>query len=93
MTSPSKFYHVIQIVLKMCSCDQSLETVAFVGQNLSQPQFYKDLTRKIDFFEGSVVKVLKIKARMFWGLTPTFAEVTEKDWYEGSFCPTLSPPS
>ena len=52
MTSPSKFYHVIQIILKMCSCDQSLETVAFLRQNLSQPQFYKDFTRKIAFFEG-----------------------------------------
>ena len=36
----------------MCSCDQSLVTVAFLWQKLSQPQFYKDLTRKTAFFEG-----------------------------------------
>ena len=39
-----KFYHVIQIKLCMCSCDQGLATVAFVWEKLSQPQFYKDLT-------------------------------------------------
>ena len=35
----------------MCSCDQILVTVAFLRENLSQPQFYKDLTRKTAFFE------------------------------------------
>ena len=36
----------------MCSCDQSLVTVAFLWEKLSQPQFYKDLARKNAFFEG-----------------------------------------
>ena len=36
----------------MCSCDQSLVTAAFLWEKLSQPQFYKDLTRKTAFFEG-----------------------------------------
>ena len=36
----------------MCLCDQSLVTVAFLLEKLSQPQFYKDLTRKTAFFEG-----------------------------------------
>ena len=36
----------------MRSCDQSLVTVAFLWEKLSQPQFYKDLTRKTAFFEG-----------------------------------------
>ena len=36
----------------MCSCDQSLVTLAFLWEMLSQPQFYKDLTRKTAFFEG-----------------------------------------
>ena len=36
----------------MSSCDQSLVTVAFLWEKLSQPQFYKDLTKKIAFFEG-----------------------------------------
>ena len=30
----------------MCSCDQSLVTVAFLSEKLSQPQLYKDLTRR-----------------------------------------------
>ena len=51
MTSPTKFYHEIQIILYVCSCDQSLITVAFLWKKLSQPQFYKDLTRKTAFFE------------------------------------------
>ena len=52
MTSPTKCYHVIQIILLICSCDQSLVTAAFLWEKLSQPQFYKDLTRKTTFFEG-----------------------------------------
>ena len=36
----------------MCSCDQSLVTLAFLWEKLSQPQFYKDLTRKTAFSEG-----------------------------------------
>ena len=51
MTSPTKIYHVIQIILPMCSCDQSLITVAFLWEKLSQPQFYKDFTKKTAFFE------------------------------------------
>ena len=36
----------------MWSCDQSLVTVAFPWEKLSQPQFYKDFTWKTAFFEG-----------------------------------------
>ena len=50
MTSPTKFHHVIEI-LYMCSCDQSLVTVAFLREKLSQSEFYKDLPRKTTFFE------------------------------------------
>ena len=95
--SSTKFYHVIQILLYMCSCDQSLAILAFLWKKLSQPQFYKELNRKIAFFEGwscfkfnnlrlplgtnlkfyiSVAKGLKLKVRKFWGLIPTFVEVT-----------------
>ena len=42
----NKFYHAIQIILQMYSCDQSLVTEAFLWEKLSQPQFYNDLTRK-----------------------------------------------
>ena len=52
MTLPTKFYHVIQIILYVCSYYQSLVTVAFLWGRLLQPQFYKDLTRKTAFFEG-----------------------------------------
>ena len=110
-TSPAKLYHVNQIILQMCSCDQSLVTVAFLWETLSQPQFYKDLTKNTAFFEGlssckfnnlelalgtnlkfytSVEKGLKLKVRKFWGLIPTFLEVTRKrlvgdlfDWMGG----------
>ena len=34
------------------SCVQSLVNVAFPWEKLSQPQFYKDLARKNNFFEG-----------------------------------------
>ena len=36
----------------MYLCDQSLLTVAFLWEKLSQTQFYKDLTGKTAFFEG-----------------------------------------
>ena len=52
MTSPSKFCQMTKIILWMWSCDQSLVSLAFVKEKLSQPQFYKDLTRKTAFFEG-----------------------------------------
>ena len=79
MTSPTKFYHVTQILLQMHSCDQSFVT---------QLQFYKYLTRKKDLSEGcswfkfsnlelvlvvafksyiSVTKGLKLKLRKFLG--------------------------
>ena len=51
MTLPATFYHVTEITLQMQSCNQSLVTLAFLGEKL-QPQFYKDFTRKTTFFEG-----------------------------------------
>ena len=36
----------------MRSCDQSLVALAFLRVQLSQSQFYKDLTKKNAFFEG-----------------------------------------
>ena len=52
----NKCYDVIisvdGITNKILSCDQSLVTLAFLSEKLSQPQFYKDLTRKTAFFEG-----------------------------------------
>ena len=89
----------------MSSSDQSLVTAAFLWKNLSQPQFYKDLTRKTAFFEGwswfsfnklglalgtnlkfytSVTKGLKLKVRKFWGLIPTFVEVTRETFESNS---------
>ena len=52
MRSPTKFYHMIQIIFYMCSYEQSLVTLAFLWEKLSWPQFHKDLTRKTAFSEG-----------------------------------------
>ena len=38
-TSPTKFYHVTQIILLMWSFDQSLVNIAFLWEKLSKPQF------------------------------------------------------
>ena len=110
MTSPTKFYHVIQIILQICSCDQSLVTLVFLWEKLSQPQFYKDLTRKAAFFEElfwfkfnslelvlstnlkfyiSPAKVLKLKLRKFWGLIPTYVEVTGEKLVEAFLQPNF----
>ena len=51
MTSSTNFHHVIQIISQIRSCDQSLVTVAFLWKKLTQPQFYKGLTRKTSFFD------------------------------------------
>ena len=51
MMLPIKFDHVIQMILYIWSPDQSLVTAAFLWVKLSQPQFYKDLTKKIAFFK------------------------------------------
>ena len=41
-------------------------------------------------FYTSIAKGLKLKARKFWGLIPTFAEGTEEKLIEGAFlAPTL----
>ena len=34
-------------------------------------------------FYTSVEKGLKLKVKKFWGLIPTFVEVTGKEWYRG----------
>ena len=52
MTSRKKFCFVTQIILQIWSCDQSLVTLASLGEKLSQPQFYEDLTRETTFLEG-----------------------------------------
>ena len=54
MTSPTKFYDIIQIILLICSFDESLVALVFLWEKLSQPQFYKDLTRKTTFLRGGL---------------------------------------
>ena len=45
----------------MWSCDQSLVTIAFLWEKLSQPHFYEDLTRKtIDFVRYSWLKFINL---------------------------------
>ena len=86
----------------MCSCDQSLVTVAFLWEKLSQRQFYKDLTRKgyswFKFnnlelalgsnlkFYTSMAKGLKVKVRKIWGLIPLFVENTGEKLVGGPLC-------
>ena len=43
-------------------------------------------------FYTSVAKTLKVKVRKFWGLFPTFLEVTGEKLVEGAFCTPPSPP-
>ena len=54
MTSQTKFYHVIQIILQMWSCEQSLVTLAFLWEKLSLSQFYKVLTKSL-FLRGGLI--------------------------------------
>ena len=54
MTSQNKIYHVIQVILKMRSCDQGLVTLAFLGEKLSKSQFYKDLSGKTAFLRSGL---------------------------------------
>ena len=51
MTSPTKCYYMIQIILQLWSFYQSLVTPVFLWDKLSWHQFHKDLTRKT-VFEG-----------------------------------------
>ena len=92
----TKLYHLIQIILSMWLCDQSLITLAFSWEKLSKPQFYKDLTRKTAFFEEwswfkfnnlglTLGTNLKLKVRKFWGLVTTFVEVTGEKLMWGLF--------
>ena len=54
----------------MWSCDQSLVIPALLLKKLSQPQFYKDLTRKTNFYEGySWVKSSNLKVAFGMALT------------------------
>ena len=51
MTSPTKFYGVTQIILKMWPCDQSLVTLlAFFMREV----IIKDLPRKTTFLRGGL---------------------------------------
>ena len=42
-------------------------------------------------FYTSVAKKLKLTVRKFWGLAPTFLEVTGEKLVGGSFCPPPIP--
>ena len=92
MTSPTKFYYVTQAIFLIRSCSKSLVTLVFLWEKLSRLQFYKDLTRNIEFLLGwswfkfqNLRLVLGMaskfyssvkKVRMFWELTLTFGDVT-----------------
>ena len=52
MTSPAIFYQVIQIILQMWSCDQSLVTVDFYEKLYRNLNFIRIWPEKTLFFEG-----------------------------------------
>ena len=89
MKSPPNFYRVIQIILQMCLCDQSLVTLGFLWGRLSQPQFHKALTRKIPFLRGGLEilqqcdKRVNTKSKKFWWSIRTFVEVTSDKMVRG----------
>ena len=89
MKSPPNFYRVIQIILQMCLCDQSLVTLGFLWGRLSQPQFHKALTRKIPFLRGGLEilqqcdKRVNTKSKKFWWSIRTFVEVTSDKMERG----------
>ena len=72
----------------MWSRDQSLVTLALVRGKISQPQFYKDLTRKTLTFYTSVAKTVEIKSqKIFEDNSKICRSYTEK-MVGGPFCST-----
>ena len=49
MKEQTNFYHMNQTIFYMWYCDQSLLTLAFLWEKLSQQPLYKNLTRKNNF--------------------------------------------
>ena len=49
MKEPTNFYHMNQTIFYMWYCDQSLLTLAFLWEKLSQQPLYKNFTRKNNF--------------------------------------------
>ena len=96
MTSPTNFCHMTQIILWMWSCDQSLDLTRktaffeewswFKFNNLGLA-----LGTNLKFYT-SLSKGLKLKVRKFWGLIPTFVEVTGEKLVGGAFLPPPPPP-
>ena len=76
----------------MWPCDQSLETPAFPWETLSQPQFYKHLTRKNQLFWMVIlVQVQWFGTGTRYWLTITCVEVSRKNWLGTSLPPIPSP--
>ena len=49
----------------MWSCDQSFVTVAFLSEKLSEPQFYKDLTRRVKIKSQKVLGAISYVCRSY----------------------------
>ena len=91
------------------SYDQSLVTLAFLWEKLSQPQFYKDLVRKNNFFEGpswlkfnNLRLALGVALKFYTSVTKGLKLKIRKFWganfyvcrsYRGKTGSRLSPPS
>ena len=88
MTSPTTttLCHVIQIILQMWSIDLSLVTLAFPFKKLSQPQFFKYLTKKT-FFEvylwfkfNNLGLALGMALKFYTGLAKRLPQKARKFW-------------
>ena len=81
MTSPTEFYYAAQIILYMCSCDQSLANPAFLWEKLSKPQFYYVII--------SVDLILSSFSLSGWdnsiSVTTKFATSQTQSWWSSSF--------
>ena len=70
MASSAKFYHMIQIILLMRSCDQSLVTLAFLRKKLNKRgKTVKTKVRKFWGLVSTFVEVTgeKLAGGPFWG--------------------------
>ena len=100
MASPTKFYHVTQIILYMWLCDQSLVICHFYDRRntfLEEWSWFKFNNLGLAWgvtltFYTSASKGLKLKVRKFWEQISAFVDVTEEKLEKGGGF-SLSPSS
>ena len=91
---PITFYHVIQIIMLMCSCNQSLVTVAFLWEKLSQPQnqkFGTSTRNKLEILH-QCGKGVKVKSQKVLGTNSNVCRSYKGKTGRWTFLPTPPPP-